>query len=814
MLSDMRLAIRRFWRKPGHFALMIVIVGVGIGAATAVFSVVDQTILRPPPFAHADRLVQVMDLYRSAGARSTNLTREKIAGWQGQRALFEAFEGYTFREVDLTGGGLEPERVRGRIVTNGLLRMLGVQPSHGRGFAEDDGRPERERVVIISDGLWKRKFGARADVLGMRIALSDEQHTIIGIMPRRFRIGGDDEDLWLPFDVTIGAGAGRAAPRSFVGLARLAPGVDASSRQKLADTLAARLQEQQPLPSSPFWDIHLAPKQVATVTDTTQTALFVLLGAVGFVLLITCANTASLLLTQVGVRQRETAIRAAIGASRGRLFREVLTESVLLAAAGGAVGILLASWGVDAIVAAAPPDLAYNTTGPIEVDGRVLAAAAGATVVTGVLFGLLPAFRGSSPNVDMILKSGAGGSPGRTANSRFVGGLLVAEVAVSLILLVGAALMVRTFVNLHGLNPGFDSEGVVAVTLSLPTDKYVGEGSRSAFFDSLRDRLVAVPGVSDVAVAAGVFGGAGMSFGKVEEIDGRAPAAAHGRIEIGANNVTGEYFRTLRVPIVAGRTFSPTDQQDAVIVSKSLADRLWPNGGAVGSHFRLGAGWPWETVVGVVGDLEPRAGDQRSTFHLYRPFLPPAAAAGAAPRARGYAGRTVLVRTTEPALAIPAIRAAVWSMDANQPLGRVARVADIYADSFARERFVLQLMAVFGLIAVALTAAGIFGVLSQIVARRTRELGLRMALGARGVDIVRLVASRGVLLVATGVVFGLGGALGLTRFLEALLFQVRPVDPLSFAVVTALIGAVALLACWSPARRAMRVDPAEALRVE
>jgi predicted permease len=630
-------------------------------------------------------------------------------------------------------------------------------------------------------------------------------------MPRRFRIGGDQDDLWLPFDVRTGAGG---APRTFVGLARVAPGVDRSSRQALAETIAARMQERMPLPGEPFWDIHLDQKNVAYVTKTTQAALFVLLGAVGFVLLITCANNASLLLSQVGVRQRETAIRAAIGASRLRLFREVLTESVLLAACGGAAGILLASWGVDAIVAAAPPNLAYNATRPIEVDGRIVAVAAGLAVGTGVLFGLIPALRGSSPRVEMILKGGAGGGPGRTAHSRLSGALIVAEVAFSLILLVGAALMVRTFANLHALTPGFDPDGVVAVNLSLPTDKYVGEGARSAFFESLRERLVGVAGVSDTAVARGVFGGDGVFFGTVDNMEGRASVAPSGRIEIPSNRVTAGYFRTLRIPIVAGRTFAATDGEDAVVISKSLADRLWPTGEAVGSRFRLAARWPWHTVVGVVGDVEPRAGDQRTSFHLYRQLSPPALTAGDPPRTRGYAGRTLIVRAAEPAAIIPEIRAAVWTLDRNQPIGEVVLVADLYADSFARERFVLQLMAVFGLIALALTAAGIFGVLSQLVAGRTREIGVRMALGARSADILRLILSRGFLLLAIGVVSGLAGAAALTRFLEALLFEVRPVDPLSFSVVTVVLIAIALFACWLPTRRATRVDPAVALRVE
>ena len=547
MFRDVQLAIRRLWFKPAHTGLMVLIIGVGIGAATAVFSVVDQTILRPPPFAHADRLVEVLDLFRSAGARSTNLTVAKIAGWQAQPALFEAFEGYRFRQVDIAGTDIEPERLRGLIVTNGLLPMLGVQPMLGRGFTAEDGKQGAERVVLISEQLWRRKFGGETNVLGTRIALSDEQYTIVGVMPRRFRLTGDDEDLWFPIDVRA---AGPGAPAGFVGLALVAPSVDPSSQQSLADTLAARLQQQMPMPAEPFWDIHLSNKKVAYVAQTTQTALFVLLAAVGFVLLISCANTASLFLTQIGRREHETAVRAAIGATRRRLFREVLTESVMVAACGGALGVLLATWGVDAIVAAAPPNLTFNATSPIEVDGRILIVAAAMTFITGVVFGLVPALRGSRPDLEWILKSARGG--GAASYGRVSAALIVAEVAFSLILLVGAALMIRTFLNLQAIDPGFEPEGLVAMEVSLPTDKYVGEGPRSAFFDAIRERLIATPGVSDVAITQA----GGTHFGTPEIEGGSAPVFGES-VEVPSKDVGPEFFRTLRIPVVAGRTLQP-----------------------------------------------------------------------------------------------------------------------------------------------------------------------------------------------------------------------------------------------------------------
>jgi predicted permease len=809
MLRDLQLAIRRFRFRPAHTALLIVILGVGIGAATAVFSVVDQTILRPPPFAHPDRLVEVLDLYRSAGARSTSLTPQKIAGWQAQHSLFEGFEGYASQVFDLTADDLEPERVRGLIVTNGLLGMLGVQPSFGRGFAGDDGRAGGERVALISEGLWRRRFGGRPDILGTRIALSNEQHTIIGVMPRRFRLTGEGEDLWLPIDVTSGGGI--AAPPRFIGLGRLAPGVDSKSQQQMADTLAPRMQAQTPLPAEPYWDIHLSRKKVAHVAEVTETALFVLLAAVGFVLVITCANTANLFLSQLGIRQHEMAVRASLGAARSRLFREVLTESVVLAACGGALGVLVATWGLDAIVAAAPPNLTFNSTSPIELDPRILAVAAAMTLATGVLFGLVPALQASRPNVEWILKSARG--VGARPFSRFSSALVVAEVAFSLILLVGAALMMRTFANLKAIDPGFEPGGLIAMELSLPTDRYVGEGARSAFFEAVRERVTSVPGVSDVAVAAGVFGGGGVHFA-TPEVQGGLPFKSKETVTVPSNRVTAEYFRAMRIPLVAGRTFTDADGRDAIVISRALASRYWPNGNAVGHGLKLFANGEWETVVGVVGDVEGRAGGIASPLYIYRRLAPPSGITGNVPRTRGYATRVMVVRTTDAAAAVPALRAAVWAVDKNQPIGRVTQVEDLYAGAFATERFVLQLMSVFGIVAVLLTAAGIFGVLSQLVTRKTREIGVRMALGARTADIVRLVLSRSAALLVVGTVLGLSGAALLTRYLKALLFGVRPLDPASFGAVALLLLAIALFACWLPMRRAMGVDPAVALRVE
>jgi putative ABC transport system permease protein len=809
MIPDLRLAARRFRFNPAHSVLMIVILGIGIGATTAVFSVVDQTVLRPAPFAHADRLVDVLDIDRVRGGGGNSLIPEKIVGWQSEATLFEAFEAYAPGQFDITGD-VEPERVQGLIVSTGLFEMLGIQPRMGRGFLRAEGAPGAERVVVVSEALWRRKLGAREDVLDTRLIVNDESYRIIGVMPRRFRLTSEKESLWLPYDPQ--SNLGDTSVRGFYGIARLSTSVPRGSEQRLADSIADRRQLQAPLART--WGLRLDRKKVAYVDKTTRTSLLVILGAVAFVLLITCANTASLFLSQIVIRQREMAIRTAIGAGRGRLIREMLTESLLFAICGGALGILIATWGVDAILASAPPDLTFQSTSPIEIDVRILTVTLGMTLVTGLVLGLLPALRGSRPDLDVILKATVS-SGGNRSYGRFAGALIIAEVAFSLILLVGTALMLRTFLNLESLNPGFEPRGLVAVTISLPTDKYASSAARARFLESVRDRVLTIPGVMQFAVADGVPpAGGSLHFGTPEAEGSAVPAT--GNEILPGNTVSPDYFQALRIPLVAGRFFTSDEPADSLIITKALADRYWPDGSAVGRRFRAFSRADWKTVVGVVGSVDSWGLPGRSQLHLYTPWPIPSANTSptAAPKRRGYAGRVLLVRADDAAAVIPGIKTAVWSIDKNQPIDRVTLVERAYADVFGRQRFVLQLMMTFGAVAVTLTLVGLFGVLSQIVARKRREIGIRIALGARQGDVIRLVVSRGLGLTIAGAMLGLAGAFALTGFLRSLLFEVSPIDPLSFAGVTVVMAAIALLACWVPARRATRVGPAEALRVE
>jgi len=806
MTDDLRFAVRRLLGRPGYTALLIAIVAVGIGAATTVFSVVDQLLLRPVPFAYADRLVDVWDTSRATRGGGNSLTPEKIAGWQAQPALFERFEAAMPLQFDVTGDG-EPERISGFAVSTGLFAMLGVEPRLGRGFMSGDGRPGGQRTVIIAEDVWRRRFAAQPDALGRILTLNDQDYTIVGVMPRRFRLMNERETVWIPVDIE--ASRGDASLRSFYGVARLARGVPLADAQRIADALADRMQKAAPLART--WDLHVQKKLVATVDQTTRTALFVILGAVSFVLFITCANVANLFLSHAPARLREMAIRSALGSGRARLIRGVLTETVLLAGAGGALGVVLANWGVSAVMRAAPAGLGVRMTSPVEVDGRVVAVATAMTLLTGLAIGLLPALRGSAASVEATLR--ASSSAARSAYGLTPSALVVCEVAFSLILLIGAALMARTMTKLAAIEPGFDPAGLVTIHVDLPTDRYPGAASRAAFFDALFERLGGVAGVSDAAVASGMPPTqGGFSWG---ELQGEGREASPRDVLIPFNTVSPTFFRTLRIPLIAGRSFEPGDPQGVAVVSAGLATRLWPDGTAVGRRFRLGS--TWRTVVGVAGNVETRSPDDaRTDLQFYEPWAvgPSTGPVPTAPRRRSYAWRMLIVRAQDPARALPEIKRQIAAVDPRQPIEKVVLASDLYAEAFARQRFVLTLMSAFAAIALALTAAGIFGVLSQVVVRRTREIGIRMALGARPADVLRQVLSNGLALACVGAAFGVAGAFALTRVLRTLLFGVTATDPLSFAGVTAFLLCVAAAACWIPARSATRIQPADALRVD
>jgi putative ABC transport system permease protein len=797
LLTDVRYAVRRLASRPGYTLIMLATLGLAIGATTAVFTVVDETLLRLAPFAFADRLVDVMDVVdRTTRAGGSQLTPEKIVGWQ-ESMLFERLEGYSPRQFDLVGDG-EPEQLFGLLVTTGLFPMLGVQPALGRGFAPDEGRPESPQVVVISEGLWKRRFGGSVDVLGTTLSLNGSLYTIIGVMPRRFHLMAGKErsdEFWLPVDLQH---PGAAAIPQFFGLGRLARGAAIESVQDRANALADELQKARPL--SRTWGLGIEPKRVSVVGASTKTVLLILLGAVVFVLLIACANVANLFLLRAAAREREVAIRSALGASRGRLIREALVESVVLALVGGVLGAIIATWGVSTAMAMAPANLSNRSTTTIEIDARILSAAFALTMIAGIVVGLVPALRGSRPRLEQTLRASGHSLSGRRAFS-MSGALVVAEVALALMLLFGATLLMRTFRNLHTIDPGFDMHGLVTARVSLPPARYATDAASLAFENQVAERLAAMPAVLELTRASFVPppGTGAVSVGFEADNSG-----GDSKLAVAQNAVAPNFFRTFRIPLRDGRTFSAADGDDAVIVSQAVADHFWPGASAVGHRLRPGSARPWLTVIGVVGNVQTWMGDTRLSSQMYSLKLRPAA----------YRAFTVTMRTAQPTSTAAAVKSQIWAVDRNLPLAPAIVIEDQWNNVFGRQRFALQLMSAFAVTALLLAAAGIFAVLSQLVSQRTREIGVRVALGATRGDVSWLVVSRGMIPTIGGVTIGLAGAAAMSRVMTSVLFEVAPNDPASFIAVAVLLIFVALLACWWPARRALRVEPAVALRID
>jgi putative ABC transport system permease protein len=800
--QDLRQVVRSISRQPAFASVVIVVLALGVGATTTIFSVVDQTILRPPPFLFGERLVDVLDIRRGGGGGGSSHPPEKIVGWQQQPTVFERLEAYAPQTMDLTDVA-EPERILALTVSVGLFDMLGVQPVIGRGFFVEDGSVGADRVVILSQRLAERRWSNSAEAVGTIVRLSGVPYTVIGVMPADFRLLRA-EQAWLPID--LNSGIRDSTPSGFFALGRLPLGYSVTAAQKRADEVADYLQKVSPLRRS--WDIRIDEKRIASVSAATRTGLFALLGAVAFLLLLTIFNVAQLLLTRADEQRIEVSIRAALGATRARIVRLLVFECLVFASAGAIVGTILTWWGLRGIVALAPADLVTRATAPIVLDGRIVLTAFGLSLLAALFFGFVPTIQIVRQKLGDL---GKGPGPIRSAVSfESLSLILVAvELSFSLMLVVGATLMLRTVANLDAISPGFDPNGVVAMNVDLPSQRYPTDQTRQGFFETLRERLRGIQGVEGIAVAYGLtFGGFGN--GVLASADG---LMSDEPVLIATNMVSSQYFDTLRIPMIAGRTFdSSDDPQTSVIVNQSLATRLWPSGQALGRRFRLDrddAG-PWKVVVGVVGDLDVRlSSEQRLDLQVYEPWP---IAGKALPTRSAYAQRLLIVRAQDPVGAIPQIRGAVWSLDRNLPIERIELAIDSIRDVFSRQRFVRELMTIFAFLGLLLTGAGVFSVLWHSVVRRSREIGIRMAVGASSADVTKLILYRVGTLLLVGVSIGALGASLLARSMEALLYGVPILDGPSFGTAVATIVVTALSASWIPARRAARTDPAATIR--
>ena len=806
VLQDIRYAVRKLSRTPGFTTIAAFTLALAIGATTAIFSVIDGVLLKPLPFRDPERVVRVTNL------RDGNRMVSSVPDFLDIRAQSKSYASLAALDaqaMNLTGGS-EPERIGAARVGATFWSLLGVTPQVGRGFAPNEDSQSAARTVVLSDGLWKRRFGGDRRIVGKTIALDGNSFTVIGVAPAGFSFP-DRPDVWIPlvFAQDDLNPDGRGAHWMGI-MGRLAPNVTVTQATSELVTITRRLEQQYP-ESNTNMSGAVIPMQEYLVGDV-RPALYVMLGAVAFVLLIACANVANLLLVRAASRESEMAVRTALGAGAWRLVRQLVIESVLLAMIGGVFGTLLALWGVDLLLSMAPNGL--PRINEVTVNGSVLVFTAGVTAITGVLFGLFPALHAARANVGGMLKEGMRGSSGGVASRRARNTLVMAEMALAVVLLVGAGLLIRSFSKLLAVDPGFRAERVVTFAIAAPDTKYGQYAQRRELVSNLVERMKRVPGAQGAAVVTGLPL-SNIMMRTSAHIVGTPPERPGERKSTDVAMATPGYFTTMGIPLVAGRDFTDRDGSGAPVVSivnQEFVKRYFPNENPIGKRIELG--WDQDTastggnmtlggeIVGVVANVKRRGLSQEVFPETYASYMQPT-----------FSNFSVVVRSTaDPSTVMAAIRAQMRELDRDLPLSDLRQLKELVAASVSRPRFYTTILGVFASIALILAAVGIYGVISYAVSLRTRELGIRIALGATGRQVSGLVLQQGVGLAIAGVAVGGAGAYWLTRLLSKLLFGVSATDPLTFVGVAALLTAIAAIASFVPARRAAKVDPLLAMR--
>ena len=798
IIKDIRYGIRSLLKRPGFTAIALIALALGIGANTAIFSLVNAVILQPLPYHDPDRLVWAWGNIRNGGNRASVAPLDYL-DYRSQNKTFEHFAAYMGLSLNLTGSG-EPERLTATGVTGNFFDAFGVRPALGRGFTLENEKSGQDQVTVLSHAFWQKRFAGDPSIVNKTIVLDGKTVEVIGVMPADV-VFPQAADLWAPLNFDISPEMRQRRAHFMRPIGRLKEGVTLTQAQADTDLIAAQLAEQFP-ETNKNWNLRLVPLRDQLLGGS-QTPLFILFGAVGFVLLIACANVANLLLVRAAAREKEIALRTALGASRVRIARQMITESLLLSVAGGALGALLATWGVEALVRLGEGSI--PRTANVRIDATVLAFTFLISLATGLLFGLAPALRTVRVNLIDSLKDGLRGSGEGALRNRTRSLLVVLESAIAVMLLIGAGLLVRSLIALQNVDPGFDANNVLTMRITLPRQKYDTPEKSANFFGQLETRVAGLPGVESEALISELplsNQPNDMPF----TVEGRPPVASISE-GFGADfrMVSQNYFNAFRIPLLRGRNFTEQDvrQSDKVLlVSEQLVTQIFPNEEPLGKRLIMAmSGEPYE-IIGVVGDIRHQALGAPAAPTMYMPS-----------RQRG--GTNLVIRTQGDLLSIvSAVRNEVQALDPNQPIAAVKKMSDWVDASVAAPRSSTTLLTLFAVLAMILAATGIYGVMSYSVAQRTHEIGVRMALGARRFDVMKLVVRQGMILTLIGVVLGLGGAFALTRVMSTLLFGVTAKDPITFAAVAALLIAVAFIACFVPARRATKVDPLVALRYE
>ena len=805
LLTDLRFGARMLLKNPAMTIVALLALTLGIGANTAIFSVVNAVLLRSFPYADAEKLVLVWEKRQGGRTDQNVINLGNFSDWKEQNQVFSDMAVFFDRAINLTSDG-EPEEVPVQFATTNLFSVLGTNPLAGRTFIAEDGGVGQPRVALISYALWQRRFGGDKQIVGRQIILNNDPVTVIGVMPANFgwhiQRGtqvSKPADIWVPFQITNELRQRRGRFASAV--ARLKPEVTIEQAQREMDTIGARLAQQYPMFNA-LWGVNVVPLRTQ-FTGEIRRPLLILLGAVGFVLLIACANVANLLLARASARRREIAVRAGLGASRWRIARQLLTESVLLSAIGGALGVLVAWWGTKALVALSPPALIDLQR--VSVNLPVLGFTLALTVLTGVIFGLAPALEATRFDLHDSLKEGGKnvGGGGHRLRNVFV----VTQVALALVLLVGAGLLVRSFRRLQSVDPGFNPQNLLTVRVSLPPAKYPEEPKRIDFFKQAVARMKAIPGV-EAAGAINTPPFTGLYSGTTVEVDDQDLPPGQ-ELKTGVCVTDANYFQTMQIPLKQGRFYTEqeaTDMRHVVLVNEAFVRKNLGGGNALGRKLTIymkDENVPSE-IIGVVGDNKHLGLDTAVEPMSYWPHPELV-----------YPGMTMVLRTRGDASAVaPAAREVIRTLDPQQPIGEISTMESLLSVSVARSRFSASLLTVFSFVALVMAAVGIYGVMSYSVLQRTHEIGVRMALGAQRFDVLKLVVKKGIVLALIGVAAGLAFSFALTRLIATLLFEVTATDKVTFAAVSIGLFLVTLLACYLPARRATRVDPLKALRYE